>query len=127
MKSAAPVGIVRGVRSLCAATAAATPRLLMGVVPLVTLGVFGFVPSAVMAVRRCRAADWSAFVTFAALSAAWVFRIAFTPDETHGVGFAVDFLLLVATTLGAAAHALFVWPADAGAGVRAERPVREVR
>ncbi|MEU9318568.1 hypothetical protein [Streptomyces sp. NPDC048295] len=127
MKSVAPVGIGRGARSLGAATAAATPRLLMGVVPLVTLGVFGFVPSAVMALRRRRTADWSASAAFAALSAAWVLRIVLTPDETHGFGFAVDFLLLVASTLGATAHALFAWRAGAGAGVRAERPVREVR
>ncbi|MEV7235913.1 hypothetical protein AB0N06_18525 [Streptomyces sp. NPDC051020] len=123
MKPAAPVGTARSPRSLCAATAAATPCLLMAVVPVVTLGVFGMVPSFVLALRRRGRADWRACAVFTALSVAWMLRIAFTPDETHGFGFAVDLLLLLATTLGAAVHTLLAWPVRARAG----HPAREVR
>ncbi|MEU0831563.1 hypothetical protein [Streptomyces sp. NPDC005969] len=120
MKPAAPVGTVRSARSLGAATVAATPCLLMAVVPLVTLGVFGLVPSFVMAVRRRRLADWLACGVFTALSVAWMLRIALTPDETEGLGFAVDLLLLLATTFGATVHTLLAWPLRA----RADHAVR---
>lgn len=38
---------------------------------------------------------------------AWLIWAALTPEETRGAEFAADLLLVLVTTLGAAAHALF--------------------
>ncbi|MFD6278536.1 hypothetical protein ACFWFI_23665 [Streptomyces sp. NPDC060209] len=96
------------------------PRVLVAVVPLVTLGMLAFVPSLVIALRRRRAADWLVCAGFTAVTTAWLAWAVLTPVETHGPGFAVDLLLLLGTTLGAAAHAVFGWHAP-------ERPVHEAK
>lgn len=83
-----------------------TPRVLLAAVPVVTLGMLSFVPSLVIAARRRRPGDWAAFAGFAAADAAWVLWAALTPEETRGAEFAADLLLVLVTTLGAAAHGL---------------------
>ncbi|MFF8608788.1 hypothetical protein ACF06X_22915 [Streptomyces sp. NPDC015346] len=86
-------------------------RLALAVVPLLSLGVFGFVPSLVLALRRGTRGDWLAAVAFTALSVGWSFQIALTPEETHGAQYALDVLLLLATSLAATVHCLAVRPA----------------
>lgn len=88
----------------------ATPRLLLAAVPVVTLGMLSFVPSLVIAARRRRAGDWAAFAGFAATNVAWVLWAALTPEETRGAEFAADLLLVLVSTLGAAAHGLLAGP-----------------
>ncbi|QGZ49314.1 hypothetical protein GPZ77_13855 [Streptomyces sp. QHH-9511] len=86
-------------------------RLALAVVPLLSLGVFGFVPSLVLALRRGTRGDWLAAVVFTALSVAWSFQIALTPEETHGAQYALDVLLLLGASVAAAVHCLVVRPA----------------
>ncbi|MER6118601.1 hypothetical protein E6R60_20705 [Streptomyces sp. A0642] len=109
MKPAVPHAVEAGLRSPLAAVMTVTPRVLLAAVPLVTLGMLSFVPSLAIAARRRRAVDWAAFAGFAAANAAWVIWAALTPEETRGAEFAADLLLVLVTTLGAAAHALFAW------------------
>ncbi|WP_307126653.1 hypothetical protein [Streptomyces sp. B1I3] len=109
MKPAVPVGTERSARTPVAATRAALPRVLVAVVPVATLGMLAFVPSLVIALRRRRAADWLVCAGFTAVAVAWCAWAALSPVETHGTGFALDLLLLLGATLGAAAHALFGW------------------
>ncbi|MFJ7257034.1 hypothetical protein ACIQWV_31785 [Streptomyces sp. NPDC098085] len=111
MQPAVPADTAPPPRSPLAATLAVAPRVLLALVPVVTLGVFAFVPALVIAARRRRPADWLACAVFAVACAAWCLRIALTPAETEGPGFAVDLLLLLGTTLGAAVHSLCAWPA----------------
>ncbi|THA22996.1 hypothetical protein E6R18_31555 [Streptomyces sp. A1277] len=98
----------------------AAPGVLLAAVPVVTLGMLSFVPSLVIAARRRRAGDWAALAGFAAANVAWVLWAALTPEETRGAEFAADLLLVLVTTLGAAAHALF-----AGVPWRMPRPGAE--
>lgn len=107
MKPAVPHAVEAGPRSPLAMVMTVTPRALLAAVPVVTLGMLSFVPSLVIAARRGRAGDWAAFAGFAAANVAWVLWAALTPEETRGAEFAADLLLVLVTTLGAAAHALF--------------------
>ncbi|MFI6861177.1 hypothetical protein ACIBKZ_14950 [Streptomyces sp. NPDC050421] len=107
MKPAVPHAVEAGPRSPLAMVMTATPRVLLAAVPVVTLGMLSFVPSLVIAARRRRTGDWAAFAGFAAANVAWVIWAALTPEETQGAEFAADLLLVLVTTLGAAAHALF--------------------
>lgn len=107
VKPAVPHAVEAGPRSPLSTVMTATPRVLLAAVPVVTLGVLSFVPSLALAVRRQRAGDWVAFAGFAAANVAWVLWAALTPEETRGAEFAADLLLVLVTTLGAAAHALF--------------------
>lgn len=116
MKSAVPVAAEAPPRSAMTAVATAAPRLLLAAVPVVTLGMLSFVPSLVIAVRRRRAPDWLACAGFAAANVAWVLWAALTPEETRGAEFAADLLLVLVTTVGAAAHAV-----SAGGPSRASR------
>ncbi|MGW6206894.1 hypothetical protein ACWF9B_25040 [Streptomyces sp. NPDC055089] len=109
MKSAVPVPAEAGPRRPAAVVTAA-PRVLLAAVPVVTLGMLSFVPSLVIAARRRRAADWLACAGFTAANVAWLLWAALTPEETQGAEFAADLLLVLGTTLGAAAHALFAGP-----------------
>ncbi|MEU8505667.1 hypothetical protein AB0C40_13265 [Streptomyces brevispora] len=118
MESAVPVAAEVGPRSVVAVVMAATPRVLLAAVPVVTLGMLSFVPSLVVAARRRRASDWLVCAGFTAANVAWVIWAALTPAETRGAEFAADLLLVLLTTLGAAAHALF-----AGSGRRTSGPV----
>ncbi|MFJ2268468.1 hypothetical protein ACIP4W_25120 [Streptomyces sp. NPDC088846] len=111
MQPAVPADTAPPPRSPLTATLAVAPRVLLALVPVVTLGVFAFVPALVIAARRRRPADWLACAVFAVACAAWCLRIALTPAEAEGPGFAVDLLLLLGTTLGAAVHSLCAWPA----------------
>ncbi len=90
------------------------PRLLLAALPVVSLGLLSPVPSLVIAVRRGARADWSAFAAFTAVALAWVMQIALTPEETHGLQFAADLLLLLLSTAGAAVHCLIAWPSAKG-------------
>ncbi|RPK49674.1 hypothetical protein EES39_07105 [Streptomyces sp. ADI92-24] len=117
MKSAVPVAAEVGPRPATAVMTAA-PRVLLAAVPLATLGMLSFVPSLVVAARRRRAADWLVCAGFTAGNVAWVIWAALTPAETRGAEFAADLLLVLVTTLGAAAHVLF-----AGSGRRTAGPV----
>nr|WSW68817.1 hypothetical protein OG461_22895 [Streptomyces sp. NBC_00995] len=107
MKPAVPHAVEAGLRSPLATVMTVTPRVLLAAVPVVTLGMLSFVPSLVIAARQRRAADWAAFAGFAAANVAWLIWAALTPEETRGAEFAADLLLVLVTTLGAAAHALF--------------------
>ncbi|MGW0939565.1 hypothetical protein [Streptomyces sp. NPDC002666] len=109
MKPAVPHAAEAGLRSPLAVVMTATPRVLLAAVPVVTLGMLSFVPSLVIAARRRRTADWLACAGFTAANVAWLLWAALTPEETQGAEFAADLLLVLGTTLGAAAHALFAW------------------
>ncbi|MFC9795949.1 hypothetical protein [Streptomyces sp. NPDC057695] len=87
-------------------------RIGLALVPLLSLGVLGLVPSLAYALRRGTRGDWIAALLFTGASIAWCFQIALTPEETHGVPFLLDAVLLAATTLGAAAHCLAVKGGD---------------
>ncbi|MFV2117303.1 hypothetical protein ACE14D_02180 [Streptomyces sp. Act-28] len=84
------------------------PRVLLAVVPVVSLGMLGAVPSLVVAWRRDTRADWLAAVAFTAVTVAWLFQAVLTPVETHGWQFAADTVLLSLATVGAALHCLLV-------------------
>ncbi|MFD3994803.1 hypothetical protein [Streptomyces sp. NPDC058548] len=81
-------------------------RVGLALVPLLSLGVLGFVPSLTLALRRGTRSDWLAALLFTAASVGWCFQIALTPEETHGLAYLLDVLLLATSTLGAAAHCL---------------------
>ncbi|MEW2634828.1 hypothetical protein AB0903_25090 [Streptomyces sp. NPDC048389] len=85
---------------------AMVPRVLLALVPVATLGLLSPVPALVIAVRRRTASAWLVFAGFTALAAAWLVQVERTPDETHGVQFAADLVLLLACTVGAAVHCL---------------------
>ncbi|MGY3202181.1 hypothetical protein [Streptomyces sp. TE5632] len=89
------------------------PRTLLAAVPVATFGVLGPLPSLVIAIRRRGRTHWLLCGLFTAVTVAWLLDIAFTPEETHGLSFGVDLLLLLLTTAGAAVHCLFAWPARA--------------
>ncbi|WP_175439031.1 hypothetical protein [Streptomyces vilmorinianum] len=95
-----------------AAPAAALPgiraRLALAVVPLLSLGVLGVVPSLVLALRRGTRGDWLAAVAFTAVTVGWWFQVGLTPEGTRGAQFALDVLLLFGSTVGAAVHCLVV-------------------
>ncbi|MFD9393167.1 hypothetical protein ACFWBB_21365 [Streptomyces sp. NPDC060000] len=78
--------------------------------PVLSLGLLCPVPSLVLALRRRSRADWSAFVAFSAVLAAWLTELALTPVDTHGALFALDVLLIALSTAGAATHAWRAWP-----------------
>jgi len=82
--------------------------------PVVSLGLLCPVPSLVLALRRRTRADWLAFAGFTAVLAAWITELALTPDDTHGVLFGVDLLLISLSMAGASAHAWTAWPRRAG-------------
>ncbi|WP_329279557.1 hypothetical protein [Streptomyces sp. NBC_00691] len=83
-------------------------RVALALVPPLSLGVLGFVPSLVFALRRGTRGDRLTALLFTAASVGWCFQIALTPEETHGFAYLLDVLLLAVTTLGAAAHCLTV-------------------
>jgi len=84
--------------------------------PLLSLGLLCPVPSLVMAVRgRGGGGRWWACAAFSAVLAAWLTELALTPEDTHGLLFANDLLLILLSTVGASAHAWTAWP---------RRPVR---
>ncbi|MFH9726779.1 hypothetical protein ACH4M4_28005 [Streptomyces sp. NPDC017254] len=87
-------------------------RIALVFVPLLSLGVLGFVPSLTLAFRRGARGDWLAALLFTAVSVGWGFQIALTPEETHGVPYLLDVVLLATSTLGAAAHCLTVKETD---------------
>ncbi|MFB7371359.1 hypothetical protein ACFC0D_16100 [Streptomyces sp. NPDC056222] len=91
-------------------------RLALAVVPLLSLGVLGLIPSLVIALRRGTRGDWLAAVAFTALSVGWWFQVALSPEDTRGAQFALDVLLLFGSTLGATAHCLVVRPGARPAG-----------
>ncbi|MFK8907389.1 hypothetical protein [Streptomyces sp. YS-3] len=86
-------------------------RAGLALLPFATLGLLCPVPSLVIAVRRRRRADWTAFAVFGAVWVSWVLQLATTPDTTHGIRFAADVLLIGLSTAGAGAHAWWAWPA----------------
>ncbi|MEV4943923.1 hypothetical protein [Streptomyces zaomyceticus] len=83
-------------------------RIGLALVPLLSLGVLGFVPSLTLALRRGTRGDWLATLLFTAVSVGWWFQIALTPEETHGLPYLLDVVLLATSTLAAAAHCLTV-------------------
>ncbi|WP_328481458.1 hypothetical protein OHS71_24265 [Streptomyces sp. NBC_00377] len=85
-------------------------RVGFALLPVLSLGLLCPVPSLVLALRRRSRADWSAFVTFSAVLAAWLTELALTPVDTHGALFALDALLIALSTAGAATHAWRAWP-----------------
>ncbi|MET7655215.1 MULTISPECIES: hypothetical protein [unclassified Streptomyces] len=89
-----------------------TPAARVGftVLPVLSLGLLCPVPSLVLALRRRSRADWSAFVAFSVVLAAWLTELALTPVDTHGALFALDLLLIALSTGGAATHAWRAWP-----------------
>ncbi|WP_234443320.1 hypothetical protein [Streptomyces cellulosae] len=99
-----------------AAAGLRTPVVRAGfaVLPVVSLGLLCPVPSLVLALRRRARADWWAFAGFSAVLVAWVTELALTPDDTHGVLFASDLLLILLSMAGASLHAWTVWPRRAG-------------
>ncbi|MEU8698464.1 hypothetical protein AB0C61_12450 [Streptomyces sp. NPDC048680] len=117
--AAGPDTSAGSVGSVGSVVRAVTPRVLLAAVPVVTLGMLSFVPSLVVAARRRRAFDWLVCAGFAAANAAWVAWAVLTPAQTRGAEFAVDLLLMLVTTLGAAAHALFAGPGRRAAGALA--------
>ncbi|MEU2118717.1 hypothetical protein ACFWV1_06560 [Streptomyces sp. NPDC058700] len=82
-------------------------RAGLALVPPLSLGVLGFVPSLTLALRRGTRGDWLAALLFTAVSVGWCFQIALTPEETHGLPYLLDLVLLATSTVGAAAHCLF--------------------
>ncbi|MBX9424785.1 MULTISPECIES: hypothetical protein [Streptomyces] len=82
-------------------------RSALALVPPLSLGVLGFVPSLTLALRRGTRGDWLAALLFTAVSVGWCFQIALTPEETHGFPYLLDLVLLATSTVGAAAHCLF--------------------
>ncbi|MFF1509143.1 hypothetical protein [Streptomyces sp. NPDC058326] len=83
-------------------------RTGLALVAPLSLGVLGFVPSLTLALRRGTRGDWLAALLFTAVSVGWCFQIALTPEETHGFPYLLDLVLLATSTVGAAAHCLFV-------------------
>lgn len=90
-------------------------RAGFAVLPVVSLGLLCPVPSLVLALRRRRRADWWAFAAFSAVLVAWVTELGLTPDDTHGVLFASDLLLILLSMVVASVHAWTVWPRRAEA------------
>ncbi|MEU0073177.1 hypothetical protein ABZ027_27040 [Streptomyces sp. NPDC006332] len=89
-------------------------RAGFAVLPLVSLGLLCPVPSLVLALRRRARADLWAFAGFSAVLVAWVAELGLTPDDTHGVLFASDLLLILLSMVGASLHAWTVWPRRSG-------------
>ncbi|GGP84676.1 hypothetical protein [Streptomyces melanogenes] len=89
-------------------------RAGLALVPFATLGLLCPVPSFVIALRRRRASDWVAFAAFCAVWACWVAQNAMTAEDTYGVEFAADVLLLALSTAGAAVHAWVAGPTGRG-------------
>ncbi|MFF0163258.1 hypothetical protein ACFYRY_37870 [Streptomyces sp. NPDC005263] len=85
-------------------------RAGFAVLPLVSLGLLCPVPSLVLALRRRARADLWAFAGFSAVLVAWVTELQLTPDDTHGVLFASDLVLIMLSMGGASLHAWRVWP-----------------
>ncbi|WP_329119701.1 hypothetical protein [Streptomyces sp. NBC_01353] len=127
MKQAVPVEspVVPPVQGPGPALPGLRARLALAVVPLLSLGVLGLIPSLVLALRRGTRGDWLAAVAFTALSVGWWFQVALTPEVTHGAQFALDVLLLFGSTLGATAHCLAVRPTARPAVQLAEQPAVE--
>ncbi|MEV7865817.1 hypothetical protein AB0P17_06875 [Streptomyces sp. NPDC088124] len=96
-------------RTRTTALTAVAPRALLAAVPVASLGILGFVPSLVIAIRRRGRAHWLISGAFTAVTVAWVAQIALTPDETHGLEFLADMALLLTTTAGAALHSLLTY------------------
>ena len=84
-------------------------RCLLALVPLGSVGLLCPVPSAVVAARRRRRADWVAFAGFTVLWLLWIADLAESPDGGTGLAFAGIFVLLVVSTVGAALHSLLAW------------------
>ncbi|MFI1167108.1 hypothetical protein ACH4UM_26800 [Streptomyces sp. NPDC020801] len=91
-------------------------RAVLAALPVVSLGLLCPVPSLLIALRRRGRADWWAFVAFSAVLAAWVAELALTPEDTHGLLFATDLLLILLSMAGASVHAWKVWPRRTGRG-----------
>ncbi|MEV0742700.1 hypothetical protein AB0I51_43845 [Streptomyces sp. NPDC050549] len=84
------------------------------VLPVVSLGLLCNVPSLVLALRRRSRADWWAFAGFSAVLVAWITDLGLTSDDTHGVLFTLDMLLILLSMMGASVHAWMVWPRRVG-------------
>ncbi|WP_234533442.1 hypothetical protein [Streptomyces shenzhenensis] len=85
-------------------------RVGFAALPVLTLGLLCNVPSLVLALRRRTRADWWAFAGFSAVLAAWVTDVGLTPDDTHGLLFMADLLLILLSMAGASLHAWMMWP-----------------
>ncbi|MCX4859671.1 hypothetical protein OG426_22765 [Streptomyces canus] len=84
--------------------------------PVISLGLLCNVPSLVLALRRRSRADWWAFAGFSVVLVAWGTELGLTPDDTHGVLFVTDLLLILLSMAGASLHAWMAWPRPAGRG-----------
>ncbi|MGR6968186.1 hypothetical protein ACU639_00950 [Streptomyces cynarae] len=84
-------------------------RAALTALPVISLGFLCPVPSLVIALRRRGRADWWAFAVFSAVLVAWVTELAMTPEDTHGLLFAADLLLILLSTVGASVHAWTAW------------------
>lgn len=89
-------------------------RAGFAVLPVISLGLLCNVPSLVLALRRRSRADWWAFAGFSVVLVAWITELGLTPDDTHGVLFASDLLLILLSMAGASLHAWAAWPRQAG-------------
>ncbi len=86
------------------------PRVLMALVPVLSLGLLCAVPSVVMAIRHRSRANGIACGFFAAVTVAWVVDLGLTPESAHGLEFVGDTLLELVSMAGAAVHCLLAWP-----------------
>ncbi|MFF7213161.1 hypothetical protein ACFZAU_21890 [Streptomyces sp. NPDC008238] len=85
-------------------------RLGAAAVPVVSLGLLSPLPALLIALRRGRRADWTAFGVFCLVLVAWALDLALTPESTHGPEFAVDVLLILLSMVVAPVHAWKFWP-----------------
>ena len=85
-------------------------RVLFAALPVVSLGLLCPLPSLVLALLRGARADWWAFGAFGAVLAAWVAELELTPENTQGLLFAADLVLILLSMVGASLHAWKAWP-----------------
>ncbi|MEU6194557.1 hypothetical protein [Streptomyces sp. NPDC047061] len=85
-------------------------RVGFAALPVLTLGLLCNVPSLILALRRRTRADWWAFAGFSAVLVAWITDLGLTPDDTHGLLFTSDLLLILLSMAGASLHAWTMWP-----------------
>ncbi|MEU9132978.1 hypothetical protein AB0D08_33590 [Kitasatospora sp. NPDC048540] len=82
-------------------------KALYALLPLLTVGLLGLVPSVVLAARRRRPADLAGAVVIGAVQLAVYVCLGLTPDNSQGSPYSiVGGLLLIALAVGAPVHFL---------------------
>lgn len=83
-----------------------TPRVLLSLVPVLSLGLLCAVPSLVIAVRQRSWAGWAGFGCFTAVTIAWVINTEFHKFDSSAWASVANVLLLLLATVGPMLHCL---------------------